>query len=411
MDAEIIAVGSELLTPHRLDTNSLYLTEKLNRLGIEVRLKTVVGDDRRRLAQVLQAALSRSSLIIATGGLGPTEDDVTREVFSQVLHLPLQEVDEIRRQIEERFQRYGRKMPAINLRQAQVPKGAEWLANPNGTAPGLWIDHAGVQIILLPGPPSELQPLFEDSCLDRLARLVPPQVLLTRVYKVAGLPESEVDQRTAPLYTPYPNPETTLLASPGEIEIHLRAKGVNRKEAEALLHELGSKIEAELGEAIFTSRGESLETVVGNLLRTKGMTLGVAEGCTGGRIAQRMTSQPGSSSFFQGGIVCYQNASKTGPGGIGRELIEQHGSASPEVCRALAESVRRKMNASLGLAVTGLCGPEGGTEEKPVGLVFIALADEQRSETRKYRFLGDRDRIQHQAAQSALERLRRWLLP
>ena len=410
MDAEIIAVGSELLTPHRLDTNSLYLTEKLNSLGIELRLKTVVGDDRRRLAAVLQAALSRSSLIIATGGLGPTEDDVTREVFSEILHLPLYAVDEIRRQIEERFQRYGRKMPTINLRQAQVPKGAEWLANPNGTAPGLWINQAGVQIILLPGPPRELEPLFEDSCFERLARLVSSQCLLTRVYKVAGLPESEVDQRIAPHYTPYQNPETTLLASPGEIEIHLRAKGVNSKEAGALLSELGSKIEAELKEAIFTSCGESLETVVGNLLRTQGITLGVVEGCTGGRIAQRMTWQPGSSSFFQGGIVCYSNTSKVEPGGIGRELIEQYGSASPEVCQALAASVRSKMKSALGLAVTGLCGPAGGTEEKPVGLVYIALADEQRSEAWEHRFLGDRDRIQHQASQSALEHLRWWLL-
>ena len=229
MDAEIIAVGSELLTPLRLDTNSLFLTEKLNSLGIEVRLKTIVGDDRRRLAEVLRAALGRSAIIIVTGGLGPTEDDVTREVFSEVLGRGLREVEEICRQIEQCFRQIGRKMAAINLKQAQVPVGAEWLENSRGTAPGLWIEHNGAQIILLPGPPRELEPMFEARCVDRLRGIVPQGRLVTRVYKVAGLPESEVDERIAPLYKPYTNPVTTILASPGEIEIHLRATRPERR--------------------------------------------------------------------------------------------------------------------------------------------------------------------------------------
>ncbi len=410
MDAEIIAVGSELLTPHRVDTNSLYLTDRLNALGIEVRLKTIVGDDRARLADVLRAALKRSGLIIATGGLGPTEDDVTRDVFAQVLERPLHQDEEVRRQIEEMFRRLGRKMAARNLRQAQVPEGAEWLENRRGTAPGLRMEQDGVQIILLPGPPRELKPLFEIACLERLARLVTGRRLVTRVYKVAGMAESEVDERIAPLYTPYQNPVTTILASPGEIEIHLRATGQNEKEAEKLLDELGGKIESALGEAIFTRRGETLEVVVGNLLKSRKKTLAVAEGCTGGRIAYRMTGVPGSSRYFAGGVVCYSNGLKTDLGGVPPRLLEVHGAASIEVAKALAESIRRTARASLGLAVTGLAGPEGGVNDRPIGTVSIALADEGGAEAREYRFSGDRDRIQEIASQTALEKLRRHLL-
>ena len=410
MDAEIIAVGSELLTPHRVDTNSLYLTDRLNALGIEVRLKTIVGDDRARLADVLRAALKRSGLIIATGGLGPTEDDVTRDVFAEVLERPLHQDGEVRRQIEEMFRRFGRKMAARNLRQAQVPEGAEWLENRRGTAPGLRMEQDGVHIILLPGPPRELKPLFETACLERLARLVGGRMLVTRVYKVVGMPESEVDEQIAPLYTPYQNPVTTILASPGEIEIHLRATGQNEKEAEKLLEELGGKIESALGEAIFTRQGETLEAVVGNLLKSRKKTLAVAEGCTGGRIAYRLTAVPGSSRYFTGSLVCYSNDLKTDVGGVPPRLLEEHGAASTEVAKALAESIRRTAGASLGLAVTGLAGPEGGENGRPVGTVSIALADESGCEAREYRFSGDRDRIQGMASQTALEKLRRRLM-
>lgn len=410
MDAEIIAVGSELLTPLRLDTNSLFLTEKLNSLGIEVRLKTIVGDDRRRLAEVLRAALGRSAIIIVTGGLGPTEDDVTREVFSEVLGRELREVEEIRRQIEQRFRQIGRKMAAINLKQAQVPVGAEWLENSRGTAPGLWIEHNGAQIILLPGPPRELEPMFEARCVDRLRGIVPQGRLVTRVYKVAGLPESEVDERIAPLYKPYTNPVTTILASPGEIEIHLRATAPNEEEAEKLVAELGRKIEQELGRSIFTSCGETLEAVVGRLLREKGKTLAVAEGSTGGRIAERLTRQPGSSEYFLGGVVCYSHESKAQLAGISPDLIPSEGSVSQPVCRALAEGIRRKTQASLGLAVTGLSGPSGATTEKPLGLIYISLAGEEGSEVREFRFTGERERIQELASQTSLNWVRNKLL-
>ena len=407
MDAEIIAVGSELLTPYRQDTNSLFLTDKLNSLGIEVRFKTIVGDDSERLAQALRAALGRSGLIILTGGLGPTEDDVNRPVVAEVLNRPLREVPEIRRRIENRFARFGRTMSENNLRQTLVPEGAEWLENKNGTAPGLWIEQDGILIILLPGPPRELEAMFESACLPRLAGLVPPQCLRNRVYKAVGLAESEVDSRLAPIYKNYTNPSTTILATPGAIEVHLRARAASEAEADALLGELGDKIEAALGDYLFSSGGESLEEVVGMYLVLRRKTLAVAESCTGGLLAERLTRVPGSSNYFLGGAVCYSNELKTRLAGVPQKLIEEQGAVSKPVAQALAEGIRRRTSASMGIGITGIAGPGGGTAEKPVGLVFIALADERSTQVREFRFPGDRERIRHWATQAALEIIRR----
>ena len=335
MDAEIIAVGSELLTPYRLDTNSLYLTEKLNALGIEVRFKTVVGDDRERLARVLRAALDRSNLIILTGGLGPTEDDVNREVVAEALARPLREVAEVRQSIEERFARLGRAMSPNNARQALVPEGAEWLENKKGTAPGLWIEEDGVHILLLPGPPHELEAMFESACLPRLAQLSTGERLSSRVYKVVGLPESEVDQRIAPIYKAYVNPTTTILAVAGAIEIHLRARAANEDEAQALLTELGDKIELALGDHVFSTRGESLEQIVAMYLNMKQKSVAVAESCTGGLLSERLTRVPGSSGYFLGGVVCYSNDLKTSLAGVPPALLETHGAVSKPVAQAL----------------------------------------------------------------------------
>ncbi len=407
MDAEIIAVGSELLTPFRLDTNSLYLTEKLNSIGIEVRLKTVVGDDRNRLASVFTAALDRSGIIILIGGLGPTEDDVNRDVVASVLGRPLGEVAEIRRGLEERFTRLGREMSPNNLRQAMVPQGADWLPNPRGTAPGLWIEHNGGRIILLPGPPKELEAMFETACLPRLSRLFTGERILTRVYKIMGLPESEVDQRIAPIYSQYSNPVTTILAVQGTIEIHLRAKAPTEQEAEAILAEVGDQIEITLGEHVYATRGESLEEVVGMYLVLKQRTIAIAESCTGGLVAERLTRVPGSSNYFVGGVVCYSNELKRRLTGVPAALIEEHGAVSKQVAQALAEGIRRTTGASLGLGVTGIAGPGGGTTEKPVGLVFISLADDRGTQVREFRFPGDRERIRQFASNAALELVRR----
>ncbi len=407
MDAEIIAVGSELLTPLHTDTNSLFLTEKLNSLGILVRFKTIVGDSRKDLGAAFRAALGRAPLIVLTGGLGPTEDDLTRDVVAEVLGRPLHEVAELRQRIEERFARLGRPMPENNLRQAQLPEGAEWLDNRNGTAPGIWIEHQNTIVVLLPGPPRELEPLFDAACVPRLHRVAPGERIKTRIYKVVGLPESEVDQLIAPLYRPYSNPATTILAAYGTIEVHLRARAATDQEAEARLAELGDKIELALGDYVYSTKGESLEEVVGMYLVLRQKTVAVAESCTGGMLAERLTRISGSSSFFLGGAVCYTNEMKARWAGVPAELIKDHGAVSRPVAQALAEGVRVRTGASIGLGITGIAGPAGGSSEKPVGLVFVALADERGTQVREFRFPGARDRVRHWATQMALEMVRR----
>jgi nicotinamide-nucleotide amidase len=407
MDAEIIAVGSELLTPLYQDTNSLFLTERLNSLGIEVRFKTVVGDRADDLATALRESLSRSPLIILTGGLGPTEDDLTRGVVSGVLRRPLREVPEIRRQIQERLARFGRPMAENNLRQAMVPEGAVWLENNNGTAPGIWIEHDHNIVVLLPGPPGELEAMFDAACLPRLTQASTGQRIKTRVYKVVGLPESEVDKRAAAIYGAYQNPTTTILAKPGAIEIHLRARAATDQEAEARLAELGDQIELALGEYIFSMHGESLEEVVGMYLVMRQKTVAVAESCSGGLLAERLTRNSGSSNFFLGGAICYSNALKTSLVGVPTTLIEEHGAVSQPVAQAMAEGIRARTGASLGVGITGIAGPTGGSREKPVGLVFIGLADERGTQVREFRFPGNRERVRLWATQMALEMIRR----
>jgi nicotinamide-nucleotide amidase len=407
MDAEIIAVGSELLTPHRSDTNSLYLTGKLNSLGIEVQFKTVVGDDPERLASVFRAALERSRLIILMGGLGPTEDDINRQVVADVLGRALHEVPEVIERITSRYARTGRKMPANNARQALVPEGAEWLPNKKGTAPGIWMEQDSRIVVMLPGPPHELEAMFDEQCMPRLKSRVPGSRLRTRVIKVAGLPESEVDQRIAPMYKAYSNPSTTILSTSGAIEVHLSARAATQEEADALLDELTDKIEPALGDHIFSTSGETLEEVVGMYLVMKQKTLATAESCTGGLLGERLTRVAGSSGYYLGGAVCYSNELKARFAGVSPRLLETYGAVSKPVAQALAEGIRRKTNASIGIGITGIAGPGGGTEEKPAGMVFISVADERGTEVREFRFPGDRERVRLLSSQFALEMLRR----
>ncbi|HXG35000.1 MAG TPA: competence/damage-inducible protein A [Bryobacteraceae bacterium] len=409
MNAEIIAVGSELLTPQRVDTNSLFLTEHLNNLGVEVVLKTVVGDDRQRLAAAVRAAVARSEIVILTGGLGPTEDDVTREAVAAALDRKLVFRADLLEWIEERFRRAGRQMAEINRRQAYVIEGAEAWRNDNGTAPGLWIEHNGRIVILLPGPPAELQPMFLRDCLPRLERLVPRQVIRTRIYRVAGMPESDLDQLISPVYRKYANPATTVLAAPGDIQIHLRARCETPEEAERLLAELGGQIEALLGERIYSRNGEPLEVVVGRRLRERGATLSVAESCTCGLLAARMTDVAGSSDYFVGGFLVYTDALKIRLLGVPASILEQHGAVSEPVAQAMATGARERTGSTFALSVTGVAGPTGGTPEVPVGTVCIGLAHPEGAEARRYRFLGDRGRVRAIAVQTALDLLRRRL--
>jgi nicotinamide-nucleotide amidase len=408
VNAEIIAVGSELLTPYRQDTNSLFLSDQLNQLGIRVMRKVIVGDDRRELHDAFHESLGRVEVVISIGGLGPTEDDLTRETVAELLERRLQRDDAILRGIEARFRRFGRTMPEINARQAMVPEGAVVLPNPRGTAPGLWLEADGHIVILLPGPPSELEPMFLNDVRPRLAERAPKLRLYTRDLRVAGMPESDVEQRVAPIYVQYLQAETTILAAPGEIQLHPRVWSADPAAAEKLLDEMVERFALALGENLFSTNGESLEEVVARTLQVNRATIAVAESCTGGMLAARLTNIPGSSSYFRGGVVCYSNDLKSLWVDVPPEMIEAKGAVSSEVALALAAGIRRHTNSTLGLSITGIAGPGGGTPEKPVGLVHIGLADEKSSKERAFRFPGDRDRIRLQATQAALDMLRRY---
>jgi len=410
MDAEIIAVGSELLTPYRLDTNSLFLTAELNKLGIRVLRKTVVGDDREHLRDAFRLGIERAGIVISCGGLGPTEDDLTRETVAELLGRNLKRNEDILRGIQERFRKYGRAMPDINAKQAMVPEGAVALDNSRGTAPGLWMEAGGKIIILLPGPPTELEGLFQKEIRSRLARLSGNLRLYTRDLRVTGLSESDVEQRVAPIYTQYSGTETTILASPGEIQLHPRIWSEDEVAATKLLDEMAKRFTLALGENMFSTAGETLEEVVANNLLEHQATIAVAESCTGGMLAERLTNIPGSSSYFHGGVVSYSNDLKTVWADVPKELIDAKGAVSPEVALAMADGIRRRTGATLGLGVTGIAGPGGGSADKPVGLVHISIADEKGPREHAFRFPGDRDRIRRQATQAALDMVRRHFL-
>ena len=410
MNAEIIAVGSELLTPRRIDTNSLYLTEKLNQIGFEVVRKTIVGDDRPRLADELRQARGSSELVITSGGIGPTLDDLTRDAASDAVGRKLTFEPSIVEEIEERFRRFNRKMAEINKRQGYILEGAEILPNPNGTAPGQYYrDEKGI-LIILPGPPRELKPMFEQHCIPRLLQLDSPDKYYTATLRIALMPESEVDERIGPIYSAEPRVATTILASPGDIQVHLRAKASTVEEARDIAETLALKVEAELGKPVYSHAHESLVDVVARLFRERQLTIATAESCTGGLLAEAITSLAGSSEYFRGGFVSYSEQAKIDTLGVPAETIREHGVYSAETAEQMALAARRKLGASLGVGTTGVAGPDGGTEQTPVGTVFIALADQAGTTVTKRNLGGDRERIRGMATLVALEMLRRRIL-
>jgi len=414
VNAEIIAVGSELLTPFRMDTNSLYLTEQINQLGVEVVFKCVVGDDLRRLVAAAQHALFRSEIVIFSGGLGPTEDDLTREAVAEALGVSVRRDEAVLAGIEQRFAARGWKMSANNAKQADVLEGAVVLPNPNGTAPGQWLsgnfDGRERIVILLPGPPHELKALFEAECRERLRTKLPQAFIATRVLKVAMLGESHVDARVAPIYKRFADVQTTILAGAGEIQLHFKSRAKTMEAAQARVDEAADAVEEELDDAVFSRNGESLEQIVGYWLQMRNATLAVAESCTGGLLGERITSVSGSSRYFAGGAIVYSNAVKTELAGVPADMIERHGAVSREVAAALAEGIRYRCEATLGIGITGVAGPSGGTPEKPVGLVFHALASDSGTEVIERNFPGDRKRIRWFATTLALDMVRRKLM-
>ena len=418
MKAEIIAVGSELLTPSRIDTNSLFITERLNEIGIEVRSKGIVGDDRATLHAILTQAIARSDLVITTGGLGPTDDDLTREVAAAVLNLPLDVDERIVQRIRTRFGSRGLRMPDINLRQAQVLRGAIVLDNPNGTAPGLWMEHGGAILLLLPGPPREMQSMFDTVVRERLLPRAGSRRLYRRILRVTGRTESHTEEAVASAHPRWAQGavpiSTTILAALGQIELHLTAQAPDEENARLALDRATADAQQLLGPDLYSADGRTLEQVVGDLLRDKQQRIAVAESCTGGLLSSRLTDVPGSSNYVERGIVAYSNVAKVEWLGVPAEMIAEHGAVSEPVAIAMARGVRDRASVDFGVGVTGIAGPGGGSERKPVGTVVIAVARKGAAEpgvrVRTVRFLGERMLVKSQATQAALDMVRRWLL-
>lgn len=413
--AVIVAAGSELLTPERIDTNSLTITRRLNEMGVDVRYKTVVGDDREDLAAAVRAAIPQADVIVITGGLGPTDDDVTREAVASVFDMPLEENADLARAIRSRFEARGAPMPGVNRRQALVPRGAVTLPNERGTAPGLWIEQAGVVCVALPGPPRELGPMFDRVARDRIAPLTGGNGVHRRVIRVAGRTESHVEEAACPVYSRWrsdPVPiETSILASLGQVELHLSVRGEAEGAALRALDRAADQLAELLGRDLVSSDGSRLEEVVGRLLRERGRRVAVAESCTGGLVASRLTDVPGSSAYFDAGWVVYGNGAKVALLGVDGSAIERHGAVSEPVARMMAIGARDRGGADYGIGITGVAGPGGGAPDKPVGTVFVALAGPDGAmRVRRLRLPGEREQVKRQASHAALDLLRRALL-
>ncbi len=412
--AEIIAVGSELLGTSRLDTNSLFLAEQLASMGIEVLTKHVVGDHRATLAQVFREARQRADVIVFTGGLGPTDDDLTREVVADVLGRAMDVDEAIVEKIRARFARRGMKMPEVNRRQAQVPRGAAVLDNPNGTAPGLLLEDGERVVVLLPGPPREMKPMFERVCGGMLAARAGVERIYTASLFITGRSESAVEQTVQPIYSKWrdatPPIVTTILAAMGQIELHLSLRSADESAARAEVIRARDELAHALGVDVYSTDGRMMPEIVGDLLRTRGLSFAAAESCTGGLLLSRMTDVPGSSAYVHGGVVAYDNEAKIAWLDVPRALIEQHGAVSEPVAAAMAEGIRARTKADVAVAITGIAGPGGGTPEKPVGTVVIAVLVPGRPlYVRTHVFLGGREMVKFQSTQAALDRVRRMI--
>lgn len=414
LTAAIVAVGSELLTPHKTDTNSLYITEVLNDLGIAVAFKSIVGDNRDDLAAHVRYALSRHRILILCGGLGPTDDDLTREVVAQHLQLPLDEDASIVAAMQKRFAARGWKMPDNNRRQAQVPRGATVLMNPNGTAPGLWIEHGAQRLALLPGPPREMKPMMDGDVRSRLAAIAGDVRLHRRMLRVSGKGESAVEEIVQPIYSQWLNQsppiETTILAGLGQVELHLVTQSTDAAAAEQALQQAVTQLAAVLGNDLVSTDGAILEAVVGDLLRKRGWWVAFAESCTGGLATSRMTDVPGSSAYVERSIVAYSNRAKIELLDVPDAMIAEHGAVSEPVASAMAAGIRKRTGVNVGIGITGIAGPGGGTEQKPVGTVCIAVDGERGGVVRTFRFPNSREMVKAISANWAIDMLRRYLL-
>lgn len=413
--AAIVAVGSELLGTTRLDTNSLYLTEHLNRAGVEVVCKAVVGDNRDDCAQVVRSFVARADLLVMCGGLGPTDDDVTREVVAAVFDRPLREDPDLTERLRARYaaRGYPGAMPENNRRQAMVPQGATVIPNANGSAPGLWLEIQGRVVTLLPGPPRELKPMFAALVDERIRPRTDGASLARVVLKLTGRIESQVDELLQPLYREWsvqePPIAATILAALGQIELHLSVRHRSEGNARTRLSAAAAQVTELLGFDVFSVSGARLEEVVGELLAARGLTVAAAESCTGGLLTSRLTDVPGSSRYVRHAVVAYANEVKIRVLHVDAALLEAHGAVSEPVARAMAEGMRLISGADLGVGITGIAGPDGGTPAKPVGTVAVAVTAAGETRSRLYRFHGERELVKFQASQAGLDMVRRLL--
>jgi nicotinamide-nucleotide amidase len=413
--AQVIAVGSELLGSARVDTNSLFLSECLATLGIELRSKVVVGDHRKALTDYVARALERVDLVILTGGLGPTDDDVTREAVADALGVRLIEDPAIVDQIAERFARRGLQMPDVNRRQALVLEGGVVLANPNGTAPGQMFEREGKLVLLFPGPPPELKPMMDTVMGTVLAPRVGGERLYRRTLFVTGRGESHVEEIAQPIYSRWldetPPIETTVLAAPGQVELHLVMRSADAARAAQALDRARDQLAAALGPDVFSLDGRSMEEVLGALLLERKLTIAAAESCTGGLMMSRLTDVPGSSAYVAGGVVVYSNELKASLAGVDPALMAEHGAVSEPVAIALADGIRSRTGASIGVGITGIAGPTGGTPQKPVGTVCIAaVMRDGQAQVRTFALFGNRGMIKFWSSQYAMNMVRRMVI-
>jgi nicotinamide-nucleotide amidase len=404
--AEVLTIGTELLAYGRRDTNGAELSATLEALGFRLRRRATIADDLDEIRAALQEAAARSSLVAATGGLGPTADDVTRDALALAFGRDLREDPALLATIEERFRAIGRPMAASNRRQALVPEGAVPLPNPEGSAPGLWLDHAGGAVVLLPGPPPEMRAVLSPEVRERLRRRFRPPAVARRALLTSGIAESDLEDRLGDLYRARPEATVTVLARPGLVEILILARHGDAATAEAAADEVARLARERVGAPVFAEGDMTLAAHLGDRLRRLRRTVAVAESCTGGLLGADLTEAPGASDFFLGGLVAYADRVKQEGLGVPRALLRQHGAVSEPVARAMAEGVRRRLGADYGVAITGIAGPGGGTPEKPVGTVCLAVADAAGAISRRRLYRGGRERVRQWSVAAALHLLR-----
>lgn len=417
MNAEVIAIGTELLLGYVLNSDTVYLGRVLAELGIDCYHQVTVGDNRARLEEVVRTALGRANVVITCGGLGPTVDDITLETIARATGRRLVLRPEILRAIRTRFKTLGIQMPPANKRQALLPEGAVAFPNKLGTAPGFLLPLRPAQgereprmLVALPGPPFELIPMVEKSLIPRLRPYTGKTLIRSKTLKIAGITESEIDKKVRDILKLRGAVTVGIYAHPSLVELRITAKGSNVQSTERAIAGVERKIRRRLGDLIFGADADTLEGVVGQLLRKKKLTLGLAESCTGGLVQHRITEVAGSSDYFRGGFVTYTNEMKIAQLGVPPHLIRQFGAVSPEVACSMAANVRRITQAELGLAITGIAGPTGGSKKKPVGLVHLALSTPAGTQLLRRQYSGARSAIKFKASQSALNLIRQWCL-